>query len=285
LVQVSSTGVIIGEILLPELRRPEISQIPALVGFTFQITEEGMVYVMDTAQKRILYYSMEGDFRGSFDVAYIFYNPDRLLQVDPFFSVLPGPVFRLQMHIKTDQNRQLSEIEEFPIEDIPDTLIKGFHDIPIQPSIHIGMYVNKVARILSIFDPSQEEATFSHGIEAKLMVPSKKFLSEGVTFQLQQIRYKSTEPYSFATMSLIEPHWEGGGILGCDTKGALYYWVDSHTIGIIESLHQQSPDTKVQYLLIPEGFLHPVAVIPSGGVVGIRTKKEILEVVRFIAES
>jgi len=285
LVQVSSTGEIIDEILLPELRRPDISQIPALVGFTFQITEDQILYVMDTAKKRILYYGMEGDFRGSFDIGYIFYNPERLLQVEPFFSVLPGPIFRIQIHMKADEDRLLSDIEEFPIKDVAATSAQGFYDVPLQPSNHIGMYVNKVARIISIFDPSQEEAFCSYGSEVKFSLPPAHFSSEKYSFQLQQIHYK-TENHTFTTkITLLEPQWKGGGFLGGDKNGAIYYWVDSQTIGIIDPLHQQTPEIKVHYIKIPKGFLHPVAVLPGGGVVGMRTKKETIEVYRFIAET
>jgi len=285
LVRVSSRGEIIDEIPLPELRRPEISQIPALVGFTFHIAEDQILYVMDTAQKRILYYSMEGEFRGSFDIGFVFYNPERLLQVDPFFSVLPGPIFRIQIHMKANENRLLSEIEEFATKDVATTSVQGFYDVPIQPSTHIGLYVNKVARIISIFDPSQEEAFFSHGSEVKFCAPPTNFSSEEMSFQLQQTRYKTMSPTSITTISLFEPQWEGGGCLGCDKNGAIYYWVDSHTIGIIEPLHQQNPEMKVRYMKIPKGFMHPVAVLPGGGIVGMRTEKELIEVYRFIAET
>jgi hypothetical protein len=285
LVKISGEGEFLRDISLPQLRRKEIVDIPALVGFTFQKTEDGIFYVMDTRQKKIHYYSEEGIYQGCFDIGYIFYNPNRLLQVDPFFSVLPGPIFRIQVQVKTSLDRSKPDVELFPVEDIEQGFSKGLFDVPLQPSYQIGLYVNKVARVLQIFNPTKEDSFFSHEWETKMNSIPFKMIDEKLTFQLQQICYKNKTIQSITKMNLIEPNWKSGGLIGCDQNGSIYYWVDSQTIGIVGLLQQQSPEVSVQYILLPKVPLHPVAVMPEGGVIGVYSNKNSLEVYRFIAQS
>ena len=285
LVKISSKGEFIRDISLSELRRIEISDVPALVGFTFQKTEDGTFYVMDTRQKRILYYSEQGDYQGCFDIGYIFYNPNRLLQVDPFFTVLPGPVFRIQVQLKTSMDRSKPGIDLFPVEELDQNLPRGLFDVPLQPSCKMGLYVNKVARVLQVFDPTEEDSCFSFHWETKMRSLPLKVIHENLTFQLQQICYKNDSIQSITKLDLNEPNWSSGGLIGCDQYGSVYYWVDSRTIGIIGNLQKQSPKVSVQYLTLPQIPLHPVAVMPEGGVIGIHLKKKSLEVYQFIAQS
>lgn len=285
LVKISTKGEFIRDISLPELRRVEISNIPALVGFTFQQTEDGTFYVMDTRQNRIHYYSEEGVYQGCFDIGYIFYNPNRLLQVDPFFSVLPGPVFRIQVQVKTSTDRSKPSIDLFPVEELDQNLPRGLFDVPVQPSCKMGLYVNKVARVLQVFDPTEEDSCFSFYRETKMKNLPLSVIHENLTFQLQQICYKNDSIQSITKLDLNEPNWSSGGLLGCDQYGSIYYWVDSRTIGIIGDLQKQSPEVSVQYLTLPQIPLHPVAVMPEGGVIGIHLKKKSLEVYQFIAQS
>ncbi len=285
LVQISSKGEFIRDISLSELRRKEIGEFPALVGFTFQKTEDGTFYVMDTRQKRILYYSEDGVYQGCFDIGYIFYNPNRLLQVDPFFSVLPGPVFRIQVQVKTSIDRAKPNIDLFPVEELDQELSRGLFDVPLQPSFKMGLVVNKVARVLRVFDPTEEDSCFSFHWETKMKSIPPIVMQEKLTFQLQQICYKNETIQTITKLDLGEPNWSSGGLLGCDQNGSIYYWVDSHTIGIIGVLQKQSPEVSVRYLTLPRIPLHPVAVMPEGGVIGIHLKKNSLEVYQFIAQS
>jgi len=233
LVKISGQGEFLRDISLPQLRREEIVDIPALVGFTFQKTEDGTFYVMDTRQKRIHYYSEEGVYQGCFDIGYIFYNPNRLLQVEPFFSVLPGPIFRIQVQIKTSVDRSKPDVDLFPVEDIEHGFSKGLFDVSLQPSYQIGLYVDKVARVLQVFDPTKEDSFFSHEWETKMNNIPFKMIDNNLTFQIQQICYKNKTIQSITKMNLIEPNWKGGGLIGCDQNGSIYYWVDSQTIGIV----------------------------------------------------
>ena len=268
LVLYTKDGYIKQFIPLNQLRRDELKEINALCGFTFQIDNDGTIYVLDTRKKTIYYYDSYGEYNGCIDLKYIFEDPTKLLEIQPFFSIIEGPLFSIVVTIISDKKDSR----------------KGFRNVPIISSETTGLIINKTARIISSFNPIESEMHVNNSVKTE-MLQRKGLENENsdTSFILKQTFFDEQEKVVLA--DVIEPNWQGGGIIGTDSFNRIYYWVNSEIVGILDPLMTQTPKMKVKYLKIPKGYLHPVGVMPNGGIFGFTLKKNEIHVMKIIENS
>ncbi|MCK5849022.1 MAG: hypothetical protein KAH01_07505 [Caldisericia bacterium] len=268
LVLYTKDGFIKKYISLNQLRRDELKELNALCGFTFQIDNDGTIYVLDTRKKTIYYYNSQGEYYGCIDLHYVFENPSTLLEVQPLFSILDGPLFSIVVTQKNEKQE----------------LNKGFGNVPITPSEMKGLIINKTARIISSFNPTKTKMYWNSLVKTEMLQPKEtKNENANTSFILKQTFYG--DGGKIISADVIEPNWQGGGIIGTDSLNRIYYWVNSEIVGILDPLLNQTPKMQVKYLRIPKCHMHPVGVIPTGGIFGLSLKKDDIHVIKVFENS